>query len=340
MTDRLELTWPNKHRFLLSPRDADGKPVWVDRTHPGAVEVRGHEFTGEHGEVGADPYADNLLISGDSYDALRMLCEVPEFRRHYRGKVKLVYIDPPFNTGQTFANYDDWLDHSTWLSMMRDRLLRIRDLLTSDGTIWLHLDDVEQHRARLLLDEVFGPQNFVATVIWQKVYSPRMDAKQFSTSHDYIMVYSKNPGVQVTALTVEPNLKQFSHVANDGRRYRSDALRKTGTNSLREDRPNLWYPITAPDGTEVWPVKPDGTEGNWRWSRETYERREAELDWLDKGSGMQPYVRQYADVSDRRPDRSGRWLRHAAGMHPACSNTHLAHCGPAAPGWASDRNIL
>lgn len=190
MTDRLELTWPNKHRFLLSPRDSDGKPVWVERTHPGAVEVRGHEFTGEYGEVGADPYADNLLITGDSYDALRMLCEVPEFRRHYRGKVKLVYIDPPFNTGQTFAQYDDWLDHSTWLSMMRSRLVLIRELLAPDGSVWVHLDDSEQHRARVVLDEVFGAENFITTVVWQKRYS-RENRVVFGSVHDTIHVYAK-----------------------------------------------------------------------------------------------------------------------------------------------------
>ena len=192
MTDRLELTWPNKDRFLLSPRDADGKPVWVERTHPGAVEVRGHEFTGEYGEVGADPYADNLLITGDSYDALRMLCEVPEFRRHYRGKVKLVYIDPPFNTGQTFANYDDWLDHSTWLSLIRDRLPMLRDLLASDGSIWVNVDDQETHRVRLLLDEVFGVSNFVTTVYWLRKDTRANDARLFSPNTDTIHVYAKD----------------------------------------------------------------------------------------------------------------------------------------------------
>ena len=212
MTDRLELTWPNKDRFLLSPRDADGKPVWVDRTHPGAVEVRGHEFTREYGEVGTNPYADNLLITGDSYDALRMLCEVPEFRRHYRGKVKLVYIDPPFNTGQTFANYDDWLDHSTWLSMMRDRLALVRDLLAPDGSLWLHLDEVESHRARLVLDEVFGAQAYVGTVLWRKKYKAG-NSLGLSTVHNPIIVYGRRPGWRRNR-GVTPPISQQSRYAN------------------------------------------------------------------------------------------------------------------------------
>jgi len=125
---RLELTWPKKDKFLLSPKNENGKPVWVERTHPAASEVRLVDFTGSCGDVGPerDRARDNLLFTGDSLDVLRVLAEHPEFRREYRGKVKCVYIDPPFNTGQAFHHYDDWLEHSTWLSFMRDRLLLIR----------------------------------------------------------------------------------------------------------------------------------------------------------------------------------------------------------------------
>nr|WP_260399265.1 site-specific DNA-methyltransferase [Micrococcus flavus] len=109
----------------------------------------------------------------------------------YVGKVKCVYIDPPFNTAQTFANYEDNLEHSIWLTMMRDRLLHLRTLLSNDGSIWVHLDDVEVHRMRVLMDEVFGAGNFVAEVVWQKADSPRNDAAGFSKSHDVILVYSR-----------------------------------------------------------------------------------------------------------------------------------------------------
>ena len=155
-TARLELVWPGKDKFLLVPKDETGKPIWVERDHPAASEVRLADFVGMVGEVPEDPYAANLLFTGDSLDDLRILCEVPEYRAIYRGKVKLVYIDPPFNTGQAFEHYDDWMEHSTWLSSMRVRLLLIRDLLAADGSVWVHLDDAEQHRMRCLMDEIFG----------------------------------------------------------------------------------------------------------------------------------------------------------------------------------------
>ncbi|WP_143034812.1 site-specific DNA-methyltransferase [Glycomyces sambucus] len=190
---RLELMWPNKDRFLLVPKDDEGKPVWVDRNHPAAAEVRVSELTTAVGGVkDADPHADNLLFTGDSLDVLRILAEVPEYRRVYRGKIKQVYIDPPFNTGQTFDQYDDWLEHATWLSFMHERLILIRELLSDTGSVWVHLDDVEQHRMRALLDEVFGASNFVTTVIWQKIHARNNSAMHFSADHDFITVYAKD----------------------------------------------------------------------------------------------------------------------------------------------------
>lgn len=191
---RLQLTWPGRDQFLLVPRDEHGKPVWVPREHPAAAEVRTTDFSEKWGEVhDDDPHSDNLLFVGDSLDVLRILLEVPEFRRQYRGKVKLVYIDPPFNTGQAFAHYDDWLEHATWLSFMHERLHLIYELLRPDGSLWVHLDDAEHHHMRVLLDDVFGRASFVDTVVWQKADSPRNSARWFSTDQDYISVYAKDP---------------------------------------------------------------------------------------------------------------------------------------------------
>lgn len=190
---RLELTWPNKDKFLLVPKDDNGKPVWVERDHPAASEVRLTDFTGSHGDVSDEtPHADNLLFTGDSLDMLRVLAEVPEYAREYRGKVKCIYIDPPFNTGQTFEHYDDWMEHSTWLSFMRERLLLLKELLASDGSIWVHLDDAESHRMRCLLDEVFGASNFVETVVWSRADVPRSVAKFISNDQDLVFVYAKD----------------------------------------------------------------------------------------------------------------------------------------------------
>jgi adenine-specific DNA-methyltransferase len=293
MSQRLELTWPGKDKFLLVPKDETGKPVWVEPDHPAAREVRLTDFISAHGEVNdEDPYDDNLLFTGDSLDVLRVLREVPEYARHYRGKVTLVYIDPPFNTGQTFTHYDDWMEHSTWLSFMRDRLLLIKDLLAPGGSVWVHLDDAEVHRMRCLMDEVFGADNFAATVIWEKTDSPRMDAKGFSSRHDSILVYGYS-----SEFTVNGMKKTKSHankLDESGRPYYLDPLRsRSPQGSTREQRPNLYYAITAPDGSEVFPRLPNGGDGCWRWGKEKLERELAHVEWVHGKQGWNPYTRIY-----------------------------------------------
>ena len=244
---RLELTWPNKDRFLLVPKDADGKPIWVGRDHPAAHEVRLANFTDNVGRVSSDPHADNLLVTGDSLDVLRILREVPEFAAHYRGRVKLIYIDPPFNTGQTFTHYDDWMEHSTWLSFMRDRLLLMKDLLAPDGSLWVHLDDSEQHRMRCLMDEVFGAANFIATVVWEKASGAKGDT-DFSTSHDYILIYAKTASSWKAVRNLLPRtsdqLKRYANPDDDPRgpwRQGADGTAKSGNEGLR-------FPVTTPSG--------------------------------------------------------------------------------------------
>lgn len=323
---RLQLTWYNKDMALIPTEDGRYGYSWVDPSDPRYCETRVLELDeyipgaqtpknddavySERADL--EPQGDNLMVLGESGDVLEALTRTPELAEKYVGKVKLVYIDPPFNTAQTFVYYEDNLEHSIWLTMMRDRLLSLKKLLAENGSIWVHLDDVEVHRMRLLLDEVFGAENFIAETMWEKVYSPRGDAKEFSKRLDYILTYRKTPTFALHAIERPADLTQFRLVDEHGHHYRSDPLRKWGKNSLRSDRPNLWYPITAPDGTDVWPIKPDGTEGNWRWQRSTVAERYNELDWLDKGNGLQPYVRQYAETSDTRPPET-LWLSSAVG---------------------------
>ncbi|RBY87441.1 site-specific DNA-methyltransferase [Blastococcus sp. TF02A-26] len=188
---RLELTWTNKHEQLLAHED--GTYEWLPASDYRVAEVRLLRETESVGDVSERRAGDNLLIRGDALHALKSLSKLPEFSREYVGKVRLCYIDPPFNTEQAFPDYDDNLEHSVWLTMLRDRLMEIYPLLTDDGSVWVHLDDAEVHRCRAVLDEVFGAKNFVATVIWQKAYSPKNDAPALSTDQDYILVYSKNP---------------------------------------------------------------------------------------------------------------------------------------------------
>ncbi len=193
---RLELTWTNKHLTLLAHENQTYE--WVDPADYRVSEVRLLHDVAKVGHTATDSRraGDNLLIRGDALHALNALSSIPEFAREYLGRVRLCYIDPPFNTGQAFPGfYDDALEHSVWLTMLRDRLVQIRDFLAADGSVWVHLDDTESHRARCVLDEVFGADNFITTVIWQKADSPRNSARHFSVDQDYIHVYAKDASV-------------------------------------------------------------------------------------------------------------------------------------------------
>lgn len=211
---RLQLTWYNKDKALIPTETGKYGYRWVDPADPRYCEthtliyddyVRGQQ-TPKSDEfeysMRADlvPQSDNLLILGESGDVLETLTRVPELVEKYVGQVKLVYIDPPFNTSQTFDSYEDNLEHSIWLTMMRDRLLHLKKLLSDDGSIWVHLDTAENHRMRLLLDESFGAENFVAEIVWGKADTSRNDAKQFSEDQDYIYVYSKKGGWKLNRL--------------------------------------------------------------------------------------------------------------------------------------------
>lgn len=304
---RLELTWTNKGLALLSTGDGKYDYEFVDPHDPRVLEIR---LLHEVGRVEAPtptnrpadlpvPTTDNLLITGDAMHALDALTTTPELAAKYLGKVKLVYIDPPFNTGQAFNHYEDNIEHSIWLTMLRDRLRQIRPLLAEDGSVWVHLDDVEVHRCRVVMDEMFGAENFVGEVVWQKADSPRMDAKQFSSSNDIILVYAKRIDWAPNRFAATSRL-DYPFTDPDGRRYRAPySLRKWGNNSAREDRPNGWYPITDPQCVEVWPIRSDGSEGTWRWGRAMVANNLQRLHWEDRGNGYGAYVKEYED-EDRK----------------------------------------
>ena len=136
-----------------------------------------------------DPTTENILIHGDNLLALKAL------EQDFAGKVKCIYIDPPYNTGNAFEHYDDGIEHSLWLSLIKPRLTILKNLLSENGSIWISIDDDESHYLKVLCDEVFGRRNFINNVIWEKKYSPSNDAKWLSDSHDHILVYAKNKDV-------------------------------------------------------------------------------------------------------------------------------------------------
>jgi adenine-specific DNA-methyltransferase len=268
---------------------------WVNKAQAveaaSKVPYRLLQFRSAHG----DESADNLLIQGDNLAALKAL--VP----FYRGHVKCVFIDPPYNTQSAFEHYDDKLEHSQWLSMMYPRLILLRDLLTEDGSLWMTLDDNEAHYAKVLMDEVFGRSNFLATVVWEKADSPRMDARFFSGRHDFLLVYAKN-AAEVTLNRLHVGAQDhYNRVDADGRRYYTKPLRAMGGDDTRAARPSLYFPLTAPDGTKVLPVRSDGVDGRWRWGPERVEADGHLIEWVQGRSGWAPYYRIYADDEAGRP---------------------------------------
>jgi adenine-specific DNA-methyltransferase len=270
---------------------------------------------------------ENLIIEGDNLEALKLL------QKAYLGKVKMIYIDPPYNTGndfiypdnyteslQTYLEYTGQVDaegrkfgtnadtdgrfHSRWLNMMYPRLYLARNLLRDDGVIFISIDDTEYDNLKKLCNEVFGEENFVASVIWQKVYSPRMDDNGISPEHDFILIYSKSLEFVPNRMPFEQNLKQFTGVDEQtGQNYRPRSLRKEGKNSRREDRPNLYYSITAPDDSAVFPMRSDGSEGCWRMGKIKYEKLLADglIEWIQVKGNWQPMVKQFYDTNATRP---------------------------------------
>ncbi len=180
---KLELTWFNKDKSLFY--DLNEKTyVWVDKKDPRVSEPRIFLEKSSFGEKNSE----NMLVKGDNLLALKALLQ------DFRNKIKLVYIDPPFNTGQAFDHYDDGLEHSIWLTMMRDRLTLLHKLLKKDGTIWIHLDDTEVHYCRMILDEVFGRKNFLAQIAYERSGSAGIGqgGKFLVNTHEYVLVFAKD----------------------------------------------------------------------------------------------------------------------------------------------------
>lgn len=237
-----------------------------------------------------DTESGNMLIHGDNLLALKAL------EQEYSGKVKCIYIDPPYNTGSAFEHYDDGIEHSIWLSLMRERLDILFNLLDKDeGTLWVSLDDNEAHYFKVLADEVFGRRNFIADVAWEKSDSPRMDAKLFSSRYDHTLVYARNiDKVRIKKLQTEEIPEHYNKTEADGRRYYLKPLRAMGIADSRQDRPTLYFPLIAPDGTEVYPIRTDGSDGRWRWSMEKIESNPGLIEWVSGKNGWSAYYKIYA----------------------------------------------
>lgn len=222
---RLELTWIGKDKEIhVEPR------------------ILLHDASKDYG----DTKSENMLIHGDNLLALKAL------EQEYAGKVKCIYIDPPYNTGAAFEHYDDNLEHSQWLSLMYPRLKILKSLLSNKGSIWISIDDDEGHYLKVICDEIFGRENFISTVIWEKKFSPQNDAKWLSDSHDFILVYAKNK------IEWKPFLLPRTADMDDRYKNLDNDPRGPWTPSdftARTYSENTDYPITTPGGRVVTPTK-------------------------------------------------------------------------------------
>lgn len=309
---RLELTWMGKDSALVPVEDGKYDYAWVDPADPRAREVKSIEVLEKFGETNGPTGAnENLVIIGDSGDALRSLGTVPEYHDKYAGQVKLVYIDPPFNTEKTFEHYSDQLEHSIWLTMMRDRIRDIKPLLAPDGSVWVHLDHSEVHRMRVLLDEEFGPECFVSSVVWRSADTGNYDDARFSNDHNTILVYSLSSAWSANGL--ERNAKQSSHYRNPdndpkGPWFDGNPL---GSPNPRE---NLMYDVVSPQGKTI-QHPPHG----WRWQRSTMDRmlQEGSIRFNSEGTRViyRTYLREqgtlppsdlWTDVSETGSNRKAK----------------------------------
>ncbi len=273
---KLELTWIGKEiRPKLEPRIL--------------LEDPNKSYHAQH-QVTDNDIFDNRLIFGDNLLALKAL------EQEFAGSVKCVFIDPPYNTGSAFTHYDDGVEHSIWLSLMRDRLEIIRNLLTNDGSLWITIDDNEAHYLKVLCDEVFGRGNFISTVIWQKKYAPKSDSKYFSESHDFVLVYAKSlDKFKLGRLPkTEKQTDRYTNRDNDPRGpwKASDVLRN-------EARDYAIFPVKLPSGREVMP--PSST--SWRFTKEKFDELIADNRiWFGVDGNARPaYKRFLSEVTDTIP---------------------------------------
>lgn len=253
--------------------------------------------------------SENIFIEGENLEVLKVL------QKSYYGKIKMIYIDPPYNTGSDSFIYPDKFSetkeeylkrigekdeegymmkeglfrknskengqfHSNWLNMMLPRLFLARNLLKDDGVIFVSIDDNEQSNLKMLMDEIFGEENFLGCITIVSNLKGRSDDKYFASAHNYLLAYSKGGFVTNGVPLPESYWDDYPEKSEDGRRYRLLGLRKRGSNSRREDRPNMYYPIyvdpksslvsLVKDDTyteEVVPMLSDGTDGCWRWGK-------------------------------------------------------------------------
>mgnify|MGYP000131122556 CR=1 FL=1 len=296
---KLELTWIGKeNRPKLEPRIL--------------LEDPEKSYHAPHRVTDRDIF-DNRLIFGDNLLALKAL------EAQFAGKVKCVFIDPPYNTGSAFTHYDDGVEHSIWLSLMRDRLEIIRRLLSDDGSLWITIDDNEAHYLKVMCDEMFGRPNFVANVIWQKKFQAQSNVDGISDSHDHILVYSKERRSLKLELLPRSDASKakYTNADNDPRGvWMSDNFTvsltsgQRGAQFARTGHSQNIYPIKSPSGREALP--PSGT--CWRFSQERFAELIADNRvWFGVNGTSAPRLKRFLHEVQDGVIASSLWLRDEVG---------------------------
>jgi adenine-specific DNA-methyltransferase len=304
-SERFGLFWPGKKAALRAAQEPTTATLRPDRNKSKDWET-----------------TQNIFIEGDNLEVLKIL------QRHYHGKIKLIYIDPPYNTGKDFvypdnykeglATYLEWTRqvneegkkvstnsesvgrfHSNWLNMMYPRLKLARNLLADDGTIFVSISDHEVDNLRKLMNEVFGESNYIGQIAVAKGTTTGQDANDIGSSIDFLLVFARNKANYIpNGLPLDANdMARFNEEDERGR-YSVLQFRKTGSNDRREDRPNLYYPLIAPDGSEVYPIGPGGYESRWRTATAQFEEwtEQGMVDWKKDGDGgFRPYIKYYLE---------------------------------------------
>jgi adenine-specific DNA-methyltransferase len=296
---KLELTWIGKeHRPKLEPRILLEDP---EKSYHAAHRVTENDLF------------DNRLIFGDNLLALKAL------EAEFTGKVKCVFIDPPYNTGSAFTHYDDGLEHSIWLSLIQTRLEILWKLLRDDGSIWITVDDVECHYLKVICDETFGRSNFVSSIAWEKDQGRRGDT-DISSAHDHILLYARDREIWRNIRNLLPRTKkQESRYRNPDNDLRGPWLQ--GDNgTAKSGSENARFEITLPSGRVVVPPK-----GNyWRFSKETFEkaRCEGRVYFGSKGDSM-PVIKRYLDEVQQGIVPRTWWPAQEVGSNQSAKRDHL-----------------
>ncbi len=298
--ERYQFTWPDKKKAIL----AANSPI-AATLRPCREESVNFDTT------------ENLYIEGDNLDVLKLLQET------YLGKVKMIYIDPPYNTGSDFVYNDDFAEstdeylarsgqfdeegnrlvqntesngrfHTDWLNMIYPRLKLAKDLLTDDGVIFISIDDNEKSNLKKVCDEIFGSTNSVGTFIWRKKDGGGQTKEAFVIEHEYILVYRKSDAFMWKDKLEMRNKSEYNKSDENGK-FKITKLAKWGNTARREDRPSMYFPITAPDGTDCFPIAPDGGDGRWRVGAPRMNELITNnlVHWENKKNMWIPYEKEY-----------------------------------------------